>query len=90
MESKGLYNEESLTDSPIRGNRCTLRLRRREWKVLKDGILIKRDWNIVAQGTRTTNEIAYFYLKNIIDRTPISCKVIGEFFGVDGKQLQSQ
>ena len=60
IESKGFYNEESITDFPLRGNRCTLKLRRRKWLHRPDGKIIRRDWNIVAKGTRTTSEFASF------------------------------
>lgn len=60
LESKGFYNQESITDFPLRGKRCTLQLRRRKWLNKSDGKIIKRDWNVVATGTRTTNEFATF------------------------------
>jgi len=60
LESKGFYNEESLTDFPIRGNRCTLKLRRRKWLHHPDGNLVRRNWSILAKGTRITAEFASF------------------------------
>lgn len=60
LESKGFYNEASVSDFPIRGNRCTLRLRRRKWLYRPGGNTIKRDWSIVAKGTRITSEFATF------------------------------
>jgi len=60
LESKGFYDLESITDFPLRGRRCKLRLRRRKWISKLDGKIIHRDWNLVAQGTRTTTEFATF------------------------------
>jgi hypothetical protein len=37
-----------------------------------------------------TGEFAAFFSKNLLDSTPISCKLIGELFHLDGKQLQVQ
>jgi hypothetical protein len=60
IESKGFYNLESITDFPLRGKSCTLKLRRRKWLDKSTGAIIRRDWDVVAKGTRTTNEFATF------------------------------
>lgn len=60
LESKGYYNEEKISDFPLRGKRCTLQLRRRKWLSKGDGKIVHRDWNLVAKGTRTTVEFASF------------------------------
>jgi len=60
LESKGFYNIEKITDFPLRGRFCSLRLRRRKWIKKSDCKIICRNWNIVAKGTRTTNEFATF------------------------------
>jgi len=60
IESKGFYNQESITDFPLRGKSCILNLRRRKWLDKTSGEIIQRDWNVVAKGTRTTNEFATF------------------------------
>ena len=60
LESIGFYNKEKITDFPLRGRLCSLRLRRRKWIKKTDCNIICRDWNIVAKGTRTTNEFATF------------------------------
>ncbi len=60
LESKGFYNEESMTDFPLRGKRCILKLRRRKWIDKKSKKIINRDWSLVANGTRITSEFAAF------------------------------
>lgn len=60
LESKGFYNEESMNDFPLRGNKCVLKLRRRKWVEKTSGTIVNRDWSIVAKGTRITEEFATF------------------------------
>lgn len=60
IESKRFYNEESITDFPLRGKGCVYKIKIRKWLRKKDGGIISRDWNIVAKGTRITNEFATF------------------------------
>ena len=60
IESKGFFNEETVTDFPLRGKGCVYKIKRRKWLRKKDGGIISRDWNIVAKGTRITNEFATF------------------------------
>ena len=44
---------------------------------------------MVAEGTRMTQDFASF-LKNYIDSYPISCKLLGVLYGVDGDLLERQ
>lgn len=60
LESKGYYNQESMSDFPIRGKRCVLKLRRRKWIESSTGKIVSRNWAIVAKGTRITEEFASF------------------------------
>jgi len=60
LESKGYYERESITDFPLRGRSCCLRLRRRKWVNKSDGKIVHRNWNIIAKGTRISNEFATF------------------------------
>ena len=60
LTSKGFYNEESINDFPLRGNKCILKLRRRKWIEKASGKIVNRDWSIVANGTRITEEFAFF------------------------------
>ncbi|MEM9544374.1 MAG: transposase [Bacteroidota bacterium] len=60
LESKGFYNEESVRDFPLRGRPCVLKIKRRKWLHKLDQKIVKRDWNIVAKGTRMSSEFASF------------------------------
>ena len=60
IESKGFYEGGQITDFPIRGKKCKYKVRRRKWMVKETGKVITRDWDIVAKGTRTTEEFAFF------------------------------
>lgn len=55
-----------INDCPIRSMLVTLSVKRRRWDVEIEGEYkkVKRDWNIVAQGTRMSEEYAAF-LKEI-------------------------
>lgn len=64
IESKGFYQGGGITDFPLRGKRCQYRVMRRKWLVKDTGSIITRDWNIIAKGTRITNDFASF-LKGI-------------------------
>jgi hypothetical protein len=48
--------------------------------------IVRRDWELVAKGTRMTHEFASF--KRNSDNTAIDCRTIGGFFGIDGKKTQ--
>jgi hypothetical protein len=58
--SKGFYEESSIQDFPIRGKAVYLYVRRRRWFNESTGDYICRDWNLVAKGTRMTQEFASF------------------------------
>lgn len=60
LESKGFLDSVSIADFPLRGKPCCYKVRRRRWLVKKTGKYISRNWNIVAKGTRTTEEFASF------------------------------
>lgn len=62
--SKGFLPEITIEDFPLRGKTVLLHIKRRRWTVVNTGKVIKRDWNIIAKGTRITNEFASF-LKDI-------------------------
>ena len=64
LVSKGFYQEETVTDFPLRGKRCQYKIKRRRWQNKEDGSIVKRDWNLLAKGTRMTSEFATF-LKGI-------------------------
>ncbi|MEN8186027.1 MAG: transposase [Bacteroidota bacterium] len=64
-KSKGFTPEITVEDFPLRGKPVLLHIKRRRWTLVESGEIIKRDWKIVAKGTRITSEFASF-LKGII------------------------
>jgi hypothetical protein len=58
--SKGFYEESRIQDFPIRGKAVYLYVRRRRWFNETIGEYICRDWTLVANGTRMTQEFASF------------------------------
>ncbi|MET0944461.1 MAG: transposase [Flavobacterium sp.] len=64
LVSKGFQDEITIQDFPLRGKYVYLHIKRRRWTNKKTGEIIKRDWNLVAKGTRMTQEFAAF-LKEI-------------------------
>lgn len=63
-KSKGFMPEITIEDFPLRGKTVLLHIKRRRWTLIESNQIIKRDWNLVAQGTRMTSEFADF-LKDI-------------------------
>jgi hypothetical protein len=59
-ESKGFYPNILVNDFPIRGKSLLLDIRRRRWINKESGAYIDRDFHIVAEGTRITQEFAAF------------------------------
>ena len=62
--SKGFSPEITVEDFPLRGKSVFLHIRRRRWTIVATGKVVKRDWNLIAKGTRITSEFASF-LKGI-------------------------
>ena len=62
--SKGFSPEITIEDFPLRGKSVLLHINRRRWTLVETGKIVKRDWNLIAQGTRITSEFASF-LKGI-------------------------
>ena len=60
LHSKGFYEQSIVQDFPIRGKSVYLYIKRRKWTDLDSGKTIKRDWILVAKGTRMTSEFASF------------------------------
>jgi transposase len=59
LTSKGFFDEIKVQDFPIRGKEVFLFIKRRRW-VDKEGRIIYRNWETVAQGTRMTKDFAAF------------------------------
>ncbi len=64
LESKGFYEEIKVQDFPIRGKACYFYIKRRRWQNITTGNIVYRNWELVAKGTRLTNDFASF-LKEI-------------------------
>jgi hypothetical protein len=60
LESKGFYDPVTIQDFPLRGKACYLVVKRRRWLNRDTGDIVMRDWDIVANGTRMTQEFAAF------------------------------
>jgi len=62
--SHGFHKQTQIKDFPLRGKQVTLYIKRRRWlnKLTKE--VISKDWNLIAKGTRMTDEFATF-LKGI-------------------------
>jgi hypothetical protein len=60
-ESKGFNNITFIQDFPIRGKAVYLGIRTRRWRdKLDKSIEIKRDFSIVAEGSKITQELSVF------------------------------
>ena len=64
LQSKGFFDEITVQDFPLRGKAVYLHIRRRRWLDQTTGQTVFRDWDMVAKGTRMTQEFASF-LKEI-------------------------
>ena len=62
--SKGYFPTITLQDFPIRGHKVFLHIKRRRWTDKTNNEIVQRDWNLVAKGSRLTEEFATF-LKEI-------------------------
>jgi hypothetical protein len=69
LSSKGFFEEITVQDFPIRGHQVYLHITRRRSLNEDTGQVVYRDWNLVADGTRVTQEFATF-LKEINRFTP--------------------
>jgi hypothetical protein len=64
LQSKGFFEPIIVQDFPIREHKVYLHIKRRRWLNQATGKVVFRDWNLVAKGTRLTQEFASF-LKEI-------------------------
>lgn len=60
LTSKGFFDEITVQDFPIRSQASYLHIRRRRWVNERTGDIVYRNWNMVAKGTRMTQEFASF------------------------------
>lgn len=63
LQSKGFLPEITVDDFPLRGKSVKLHIKRRRWTDVKSGDIIQRDWNLIAKGTRMTQDFAEFLKK---------------------------
>lgn len=63
VQSKGFLPEITVDDFPLRGKSVKLHIKRRRWTEVKSGNIIQRDWNLIAKGTRMTQDFAEFLKK---------------------------
>lgn len=59
-ESKGFYPNVQVNDFPVRGKALLLDLRRGRWINKETGEYLNRDFKLIAQGIRITQEFATF------------------------------
>ncbi|MHC8950628.1 ISAon1 family transposase N-terminal region protein [Sphingobacterium hungaricum] len=64
LVSKGFFDPITLQDFPIRGLQVYLHVKRRRWLNLDIDKAVYRNWELVAKGTRITQDFAAF-LKEI-------------------------
>ena len=64
LTSKGFFDEIVVQDFPIRGQHAFLHIKRRRWFNHSTSMVVSRNWDLVARGTRMTEAFAAF-LKEI-------------------------
>jgi len=60
LSSNRFFDEITVRDFPIRGHHVYLHITFRRWFNEDTGQVVFRDWNLVADGTRVTQEFASF------------------------------
>lgn len=60
LTSKGFFEPITVQDYPIRGKSVFLKIKRRRWLNEDTGLVVYRNWELVAKGTRLTGEFAAF------------------------------
>jgi len=60
IHSKGFHAEVRVADFPLRGKKVLLCIKKRRWENITTGEILQRDWSLLSQGTRITNEFALF------------------------------
>ena len=64
LYKNGFHKEITVEDFPLRGHQVSLHIKRRRWVERGTNHSVERDWDLVAKGTRMTQEFASF-LKEI-------------------------
>lgn len=60
IESKGFYPVREIQDFPLRERTVFLKVRRRRWRDKSTKEELKRSWDLIAKGTKYTQEFADF------------------------------
>ena len=63
LQSKVFLLVNMMDDFPLRGKSVKLHIKRRRWTDKNSGQILQRDWNLVAKGTRMTQDFAEFLKK---------------------------
>lgn len=59
-ESKGFMESKRIQDFPLRGKAVFLRIRKRRWRHIKTGAIIKRDFTFISEGAKFTKDLSDF------------------------------
>ena len=59
-ESKGFMQSKLIQDFPLRGKAVFLRVKKRRWRHKDTGIIIKRDYSFISEGSKFTQELSDF------------------------------
>lgn len=60
LRCHGFHQEQTIHDFPIRGKVFDLKVKRRRWLNTENNQVVSRDWDLMAKGTRFTQEFAAF------------------------------
>jgi hypothetical protein len=60
LRCHGFHQEQTIHDFPVRGKVFDLKIKRRRWLNVNTNQVISRDWELMAKGTRFTQEFATF------------------------------
>ena len=69
LRSNGFYEESIVRDYPVRGRKMSFHVKRRRWIEVETGKSVSRRWDLVAEGTRFSKELAVF-LKDMLGQIP--------------------
>jgi hypothetical protein len=59
-ESKGFMESNHIQDFPLRGKAVYLRIKKRRWRHKGTGLIIRRDFTFIADGSKFTKELSDF------------------------------
>ena len=59
-ESKGFMASKSIQDFPLRGKAVFLCIKKRRWRDKVTGLIIKRDFSFISDGSKFTQELSDF------------------------------